>query len=286
MSTVTDTQIFDALKVHLKPAKLTQLLVDITNEAMEDIDAREMIISELGLTPITKPAITLPYNITEFTVRKVYPNFNLAALPLVLKYAPLYGVITKKQMCAFMATMIIESKGFNAVRESFHYSAARLVEVFPTRVKNVSAALKLINSGQAAVANHLYNGRYGNRMNSNDGWNYRGGGPIQLTFFDNYKAAETRLGIPLTVNPELIEQLDVGILTAFDFWRAKRLNELADGINVYSNGYTLNTLNNKGHETKDPKYNTGIVNVRKRVNGGDNGLHEFAECFEKCMEWF
>ena len=286
MSTVTDTQIFDALKVHLKPAKLTQLLVDITNEAMEDIDAREMIISELGLTPITKPAITLPYNITEFTVRKVYPNFNLAALPLVLKYAPLYGVITKKQMCAFMATMIIESKGFNAVRESFHYRAARLVEVFPTRVKNVSAALKLINSGQAAVANHLYNGRNGNKMNSNDGWKYRGGGPIQLTFFDNYKAAETRLGIPLTVNPELIEQLDVGILTAFDFWRAKRLNELADGINVYSNGYTLNTLNNKGHEIKDPKYNTGIVNVRKRVNGGSNGLDEFAECFEKCMEWF
>lgn len=287
MSKVTDKQIFEALREHVKPAKLTQLLVDITNEAMEDDEARDMVITSLGLTPRVKEPITRPYNLTEYTVKKVYPKFNVAAIPLLLKYAPVYGVITKKQFCAFVATMIIESRGFNAKRESFNYRPERLLEVFPRyRIPNLEFARNLVAQGQPAIANHLYNGRYGNRKGSNDGWDYRGGGPIQLTFRKNYQGAEDRLGIPLVNNPELIEELDVGILTAFDFWRNKRINELADGINVYSDGYTLNTLNSRGVETKNYRMNTGIVNVRKRVNGGDNGLEEFAKCFELCMEWF
>lgn len=287
MTDITDSQIFGALREHLKPAKLTQLIVDITNEAMENPTARQMIIDDLKLTPKAEVIVVRPYNITEFTVKKVYPEFNLSAIPLVLKYAPLYGVVTKKQMCAFIATMIIESKGFNAKRENFNYRPERLLQVFPKkRIPDLKTARDLVAKGQPALANHLYNGRYGNRIGSNDGWDYRGGGPIQLTFFDNYKAAENRLGIPLSANPKLIEELDTGVLTAFDFWRHKRINELADGINVYSNGYTLNTLNNRGVETKNYAMNTGIVNVRARVNGGSNGLKEFAECFEKCMQWF
>lgn len=287
MVNVTDKQIFEALREHVKPATLTQLLVDITNEAMEDAEAREMVITSLGLTPKDKKPVTRPYNLTEFTAKKVYPEFNLKAIPLLLKYAPLYGVITKKQFCAFVATMIVESNGFNAKRENFNYRPERLLKVFPkSRIPDLKFARALVAQGQPAIANHLYNGRYGNRIGSNDGWNYRGGGPIQLTFLDNYRAAENRLGIPLVANPKLIEELDTGVLTAFDFWRHKRVNELADGINVYSNGYTLNTLNNRGVETKNYRMNTGIVNVRKRVNGGDNGLEEFAEYFELCMQWF
>lgn len=287
MTEVTKKQIFEALREHLKPARLTQLIVDITEEALEDVDTRKMVIDTLKLTPINEVAITLPYNITEFTVSKVYRGFNKAAIPLILKYAPIYGVMTKKQMCAFVATMIIESKGFNAARENFNYRPERLLQVFPkSRIPNLAFARKIVAQGQPALANHLYNGRYGNKVGSNDGWRYRGGGPTQLTFYDNYLGAEQRLGIPLTKNPELIEDLDVGVRTAFDFWRHKRVNELADGINVYSNGYTLNTLNNRGVETKNPKMNTGIVNVRKRINGGDNGLEEFAEMFELCMQWF
>lgn len=286
MSKITDKQIFDGLREHLKPAKLTQLIVDITNEAINNPEARAMVVESLKLESKDEPKFTRPYNITEYTVSKVYPGFNMKAIPLVLKYAGVYGVVTKKQMCAFMATMIIESNGFNAKRESFNYRPERLRAVFPTRIPSIAFARNLINKGQPAIANHLYNGRFGNRINSNDGWAYRGGGPIQLTFRNNYAAAEKRLGIPLVANPKLIEDLDVGILTAFDFWRHNRVNELADGINVYKDGYTLNTLNSRGVETKNYRMNTGIVNVRKRVNGGENGIEEFAKTFELCMRWF
>lgn len=286
MSKITDKQIFDGLRQHLKPAKLTQLIVDITQEAINNPEARAMVIDSLKLESKDEPKFTRPYNITEYTVSKVFPEFNMKAIPLILKYAGVYGVVTKKQMCAFMATMIVESHGFNAKRESFNYRPERLRAVFPTRIPSVDEARKLIKQGQPAIANYLYNGRYGNRMNSNDGWDFRGGGPIQLTFRDNYAAAEKRLGIPLTSNPRLIEDLDTGVLTAFDFWKHKRVNELADGINLYSDGYTPNTLNSKGVETKNPRMNTGLVNVRTRVNGGLNGYEHFYDVFVKCMKWF
>lgn len=286
MNTITDKDIFVAMREHLKPATLSQLIVDITNEAMEDKEARDMIIDSLGLTPATEPVMTRPYNLTAATLLKVYPGANVAAIPLVLKHAPLYGILTKKQMCSFMATMIIESNGFNAKRESFYYRAARLREVFRTRIPSVKAAQDLINQGQPAIANKLYNGRYGNLPNSNDGWEYRGGGPIQLTFRNNYAAAGRRLGIDLEDNPKLIEQLDVGVLAALDYWKYKGLNQASDGINLYSNGWELNTLDSRGRETNKYAMNTGIKNVRKIVNGGDNGLEEFAEYFEKCMKAF
>lgn len=286
MNQITDTVIFAALREHLKPATLSQLIVDITNEAMENKEARDAIINSLGLTPSEEVAITRPYNLTAETLRKVYPGANIAAIPLVLKHAPLYGVLTKKQMCAFMATMIVESKGFNAKRESFDYRATRLRQVFDKRIPSVKFAQTLINKGQPAVANFLYNGRYGNLPNSNDGWDFRGGGPIQLTFRNNFAAAGRRLGIDLEGNPKLIEQLDVGVLAALDYWKHRGLNQASDGINLYQNGWELNTLNWKGDETHKYEMNTGIVNVRKIVNGGDNGLTEFAEYFEACMKAF
>ena len=111
---------------------------------------------------------------------------NVKAIPLILKHAPKYGITTKKQMCAFIATCLIESNGFNAKRESFNYRPERLLAVFPTRIPNLNFARNLIAKGQAEVANHLYGNRYGNRPNTNDGWDYRGGGIIQNTFRSNY----------------------------------------------------------------------------------------------------
>lgn len=284
MLDISDKVIFNALREHLKPATLSQLIVDITNEALQRAETRAMIIDTLKLTPTPQQAIVRPYNLTPETLRKVYPDASISVIPLILKYAPLYGVITKKQMCAFLSTVIIESNGFKAKRESFNYRPARLQAVFSKRIKSIAHAQELLSKGQPAVANFLYNGRYGNLPNSNDGWTYRGGGLIQLTFRHNYAAAGRRLGIELEKHPELIEQLDVSVLAAFDFWKNKGLNQAAEGINLYSNGWQLNTLNSKGKETNQVKMNTGIVNVREIVNGGTNGLEEVADMFQKCMK--
>ena len=187
-------------------------------------------------------------------------------------------------MCAFIATCLIESNGFNAKRESFNYRPERLLAVFPTRIPNLNFARNLIAKGQAEVANHLYGNRYGNRPNTNDGWDYRGGGIIQNTFRSNYYELQVMTGIPFGDNPKLIEDLENSVIAAMAFWKLKGINEMSEKINTYADGYTLNTLDSKGKETNNYEMNYGARIVRKTVNGGKNGLAEFCKTLEKCLK--
>ena len=225
------------------------------------------------------------YNLTLASLQKVQSNINADAIAPILKYAPQYGIVTKKQMCAFIATCIVESNGFNAKRESFAYKPERLRQVFPTRIESIAAAKALIAQGQPAVANHLYGNRYGNRPNTNDGWDYRGGGLIQNTFRSNYYELQQMTGIAFGDNPKLIESMDNAVIAAMAFWQLKGCNDMAEKINVYSDGYTLNTLSNSGHETNNYEYNYGARIIRKTVNGGLNGYDEFCKALEKCLRY-
>lgn len=283
---VTDTDIFVGLRKHLEPARLSQLIVDITNKSMEDADFRDSIIKRLGIT-VEPPTSTVgrDYNLTLDNLKKVYPTVNPDAIDIILKLAPEYGIVAKKHMASFIATCIVESKGFNAKRESFNYRPDRLVAVFPTRVANLAKARELISKGQVYLANYLYGGRYGNRPGTNDGWDYRGGGVIGNTFRDNYYILQNMTGIPFGDNPTLIEDLEKAVKAAMEFWRLHNLSEMSEKINTYSNGYTLNTLTSKGAETKDYKMNYGARLVRQTVNGGLNGYKDFCETLEKALRY-
>lgn len=285
-NSVTDTDIFLALRKQANLTTMSQIIVDITNKAMEVDSFRDDLIKRLGVA--AQSAITTvgrDYNLTLDNLKKIYPGVNPAAIEIILKYAPEYGIITKKQMCAFLATCLIESNGLNAKRESFAYSASRLVAVFKYRVPTISQAKALIAKGQVATANYLYGNRYGNRPNTNDGWDYRGGGVIQNTFRDNYFILQNMTGIAFGDNPKLIEDLENSVKAAMAFWQLNGCNEKAEKINVYSNGYTLNTLTSKGIETKDYKMNYGARIIRQTVNGGLNGYDEFCRALEKCLRY-
>ena len=284
---VTDTAIFAKLREHLAPTKLSQLIVDITNQAMTDSKFRGELIErlELSVKEVEVAAGKRPYNLTIETLKKVDSSVNPAAVELLLRLGPQYGIVTKKQMCAFIANCIHESNAFNAKRESFNYRPERLRAVFPTRVKSVADARALLAKGQVAVANYLYGGRYGNRPNTNDGWDYRGGGWTQNTFRANYFILQNMTGIKFGDNPKLIEDMENAAIAAMEFWRINGCNEKAEKINTYSNGYTLNTLNSKGVETRDYKMNYGARIIRETVNGGLNGYTEFCQALEKCLRY-
>lgn len=226
------------------------------------------------------------YNLTHATAKKMYAGINLDAIDVVLHFAPEYGIHTKKQMAAFLATCIIESNGFNAKRESFAYSAKRLTEVFPkSRIPDLEFARKLVAQGQVAIANHLYNGRMGNRVGTNDGWDYRGNSWIQLTGRTNHYIQQNTTGIPVGDNPELLEHLGNACVVTMSWWRLNGLNEKSEKINTYADGYTLNTLNAKGVETKDYKMNTGANLIRLTVNGGYNDYDKFCKQLERCLRY-
>lgn len=281
MSKITDATIFNSIRNEVKDGKLTQPIVEVVNLAIDH--ERDKVIDILEI-PEPEP-FTRPYNLTPDTLRKVYKDANTSVIPYILKHAPSYGIITKKQMCAFIATCLVESRGFTAKRESMAYRATTLTKVFSKKlIPSLAFANNLVAEGQVAIANHLYNGRMGNRNGTNDGWAYRGGGWIQLTGRSNYFEMGNLIGVPLGAQPELIEDIDISCKAAMQFWQLNGLNEKAEKINIYANGWELNTLNSRGVETNDYNMNTGIRLVRKTVNGGYNGLKEVAELFEECMK--
>lgn len=279
--------LFDWVRSHQSSKRLEPSQVDAINNMLITMSPeflQEQLSKVTGWVVATDATDRL-YSLTIDNLKKVYPSVNATAIDVILKHAPKYGIITKKQMCAFIATCIIESNGFNAKRESFNYRPDRLRAVFPTRIASIAAARALIAQGQVAVANCLYGERYGNRKGTNDGWDYRGGGLIQNTFRGNYYELQQMTGIAFGDNPKLIEDLDNSVRAAMAFWQLKGCNDMAEKINVYSDGYTLNTLNAKGIETRDYKMNYGARIIRKTVNGGYNGYDEFCKTLEKCLRY-
>lgn len=279
------TGLFAWVKTHLPKGYYTQPQVDALDTLLSVLDADKVAQALSSLNNWPLPADKGVINITLGNLKRVYPSVNGAALPIILRLAPQYGIVTRKQLCAFIANCLLESNGFNAKRESFNYRPNRLRAVFPTRVKSVEAARELLAKGQVATANFLYGGRYGNRPGTNDGWDYRGGGITQNTFRANYFKLQVATGIPFGENPKLIEDLEKSVHAAMSFWQESGCNMKAEKINLYANGYTLNTLNSRGVETRDYKMNYGARVIRETVNGGLNGYHDFCVILERCFRY-
>jgi len=88
-------------------------------------------------------------------------------------------------------------------RENMSYSADRIRQVWPSRPEAVQYSRKPTD-----LANCVYNGRLGNRPGSNDGWDFRGGGLVQLTGRENY----AKYGIDDNPTAILTEQVSVDVL--------------------------------------------------------------------------
>jgi len=95
--------------------------------------------------------------------------------------SPEFGIKSKKVLQMFVAQCAHESGEFTHKVENMNYTnAARIKAIWPSRFKNEQVAQHYVRNPQA-LANLVYNGRMGNKPNSNDGWTFRGGGYIGLT---------------------------------------------------------------------------------------------------------
>lgn len=103
--------------------------------------------------------------------------------------------------------------GFEPHSENLNYSASRLRQVFPSRVRSDAFAQQLAAGGPAAIGNTLYGGRNGNAQD--EGYKYRGRGLIQLTFKDNYRNFGGAAGHPEIVeNPDLLNDPEIATAVA------------------------------------------------------------------------
>ena len=138
-------------------------------------------------------------------------------LPYLNKYAEIYQVNTTLRMAHFLAQIAHESGELLYKRE-------------------LASGMK-------------YEGRkdLGNTTKG-DGPRYKGRGFIQITGRYNYSLISQDLGEDFVNNPELLEQDEWAVASAFWFWNRNRLNGFAD--------------------------NDDVLTITKRINGGTNHLQE------------
>lgn len=161
------------------------------------------------------------------------------------------GIMTKMRLAHFLSQIATESLGLTQLEENLNYKTAqRLMEVWPTRFRNLSAGRPYVNNPQA-LARLVYGGRLGNDR-ANDPWDFRGGGLIMTTGEYNYTEAG------YVDRPDDLRKMPGAIDAALTFWMKNGLNALAD----------------RG----------AVAPVRKRVQGGTGGLSDAETYFKRAAK--
>lgn len=116
-----------------------------------------------------------------------------------------FGFIDPDAQAAYLAICGNETGGYTLTkpRENMNYSSARAYEVFGDRA---AACVQYCGRGDGgqAFANCIYANMLGNGpYETGDGWRFRGGFDVQLTFRGNYTPASVALGLPdLLIDPD------------------------------------------------------------------------------------
>ena len=124
------------------------------------------------------------------------PNPDTVA-GLINRICPQYGIRNADILHEFLANLLEECGEFNTFAESLNYSVTSLRRVFGVHRISDADAARLCRTAtrpadQVALANILYGGQFGRKnlgnTQPNDGWNFRGSGPIHLTGRRNMEA--------------------------------------------------------------------------------------------------
>ena len=178
-------------------------------------------------------------------------------LPTLRILVSKYQINTPRRMAHFLAQVDHESAGLTRLTESLNYTSQALVKIFNRSRISLADANRYGRStnrpaDQRAIANLIYGGSWGLRNLGNsapdDGWIYRGRGPIQATGRRNYTDFARYSDIPTDTNPNLMATIEVGMQFAAWFWLRRDINALADVDDITA--------------------------VRRRVNGGVLGLDD------------
>ena len=137
-------------------------------------------------------------------------------------------ITTPDRLVHFFTQIGLETAGLRRLDENMNYSKSTLLKVFSRRTVGVAKAGEIARKPKK-VANWVYGARLGNRgRNTNDGWNYRGSGFIQLTGRHNFRARGREVQLPLEAQPELARQPKQGLNAATAYWTARKINGAAD----------------------------------------------------------
>ncbi len=145
------------------------------------------------------------------------------------------------------------SGDFAATLASYDIDTALRIAHFMGQVTHECAGFRTTEEFASGAA---YEGRrdLGNTQ-PGDGKRYKGRGLLQLTGRANYREYGTALGLPLEDQPELAADPLTSLRIACEYWKRRKINDLADADN--------------------------LPGVTRRVNGGLNGLDDRRKYLQK-----
>lgn len=211
--------------------------------------------------------------LTGEVLKKIVPNISIARATAIAErisfIAPGYGIKTNDTLREALANIIHESGSFRILQEGMNYRAARIVQVWPSRFtlgpdpKGKKKDANLFAGDAKKLANEVYNGRMGNRVGTDDGFNYRGSGFMQMT---GREAALEYAKWWSNNDPEdLMRRVRTEDYWAIDsaFWEyAVALKLIPASIGDERFSYIV-----------------------KRINGGYIGLQERQAIFDRCKQY-
>ena len=179
-----------------------------------------------------------------------------------------FNIITPLRLAHFLAQCNHESGGFKAVSENINYGVEGLLNTFKSdfdtnhnKVLEANEKLKAntLSRKPEAIANFVYANQNGNGNEaSGDGWKYRGRGYIQCTGRLNYLGFSKFIGEDCVTNPDLVST-KYPMASAAWFFDKNNLWKICD----------LGSTDDV------------VTKVTKKINGGDNGLLDRQEKFDK-----
>lgn len=154
-----------------------------------------------------------------------------------------FELTTAERLAGYLSNTPHETGDFRTLRENLYYTtAAQIRRTWPSRFASDAAAAPYVRQ-PVALANTVYNRPKEGNTRPGDGFLFRGGGDIQTTFANGYRAAGEDLGLPLYEHPEMIEIPSVALLAGLSYWRRNRLNRFYDAGTPKRGRALLNTGN-------------------------------------------
>ncbi len=180
-------------------------------------------------------------------------------LPHVQTALSLCKCSTAEHVAMWIAQVGHESAGLTRMVESLNYSPEGLLATWPNRygpsLARSHGRVGNRAADQKAIALNVYGGRLGNIPGTDDGWAFRGRGPIQVTGRANYIECGKAIGIDLERDPSALELRSTGAASTAWYWGKHRLTG----------------------------YNGDVLSVTRKINGGTNGLTDRQARYVKAL---
>jgi putative chitinase len=179
--------------------------------------------------------------LTRDQIKAIAPRANERALDALVNGFVILasaGINTSKLRLAHaLAQWAYETNGFVEWSENLHYSAQRLLQVFP-RYFTHDTAEKAAHEGPEAIANIVYDDRNPVRRNKlgnthdGDGWRFRGRGVMHTTGREGYARATAVTGVDLIANPDALADPALSLVVACRYWLDRGCNAKADADDI------------------------------------------------------